>query len=141
MCAPLCHNRPLLALPHLKAVAKAIHVPVRRREEAATAPTMAVRAAAVNLAVVLRRNFDFQVSARVGCEKGGQAGRRWTAEVQVRTEPAYLCSCFVHFADCRPLRLCTRAWRTLGPRVKRLSERQARTPRRKVRCLLAIAEA
>ena len=49
--------------PALQAVAKAIHVPVRRREEAATAPTMAMRAAAVNLAVVLRRNFDFQVGA------------------------------------------------------------------------------
>ena len=44
-------------------MAKAIHVPVRRREEAATAPTMAMRAAAVNLAVVLRRNFEFQVGA------------------------------------------------------------------------------
>jgi predicted regulator of Ras-like GTPase activity (Roadblock/LC7/MglB family) len=43
-----------------QAVAKAIHVPVRRREEAAAAPTMAMKAAAVNLAVVLRRNFDFQ---------------------------------------------------------------------------------
>lgn len=40
-------------------------MPVRRREEAAAQPTMAMRAAAVNLAVVLRRNFDFQV--RAGC--------------------------------------------------------------------------
>ena len=44
----------------LQAVAKAIHVPVRRREDAAAAPSMAMKAAAVNLAVVLRRNFDFQ---------------------------------------------------------------------------------
>lgn len=51
-----------MALPIPQAVAKAIHVPVRRREEAAAAPTMAMKAAAINLAVVLRRNFDFQAS-------------------------------------------------------------------------------
>lgn len=52
-------------LPTQQAVAKAIHVPVRRREDPRDqggAPSMAMRAAAVNLAVVLRRNFDFQVS-------------------------------------------------------------------------------
>ncbi|KAI3425184.1 hypothetical protein D9Q98_008953 [Chlorella vulgaris] len=53
-----------------QAVAKAIHVPVRRREEAAAQPTMAMRAAAVNLAVVLRRNFDFQ-----GLEVPGDKGK------------------------------------------------------------------
>lgn len=42
-------------------MAKAIHVPVRRREEQVAQPSMAMKAAAVNLAVVLRRNFDFQV--------------------------------------------------------------------------------
>lgn len=40
-------------------------MPVRRREEAAAAPTMAMKAAAVNLAVVLRRNFEFQVGVAV----------------------------------------------------------------------------
>lgn len=47
----------------MQAVAKAIHVPVRRREEQVTQPSMAMKAAAVNLAVVLRRNFDFKVGA------------------------------------------------------------------------------
>ena len=50
-------------------MAKAIHVPVRRREEAVAQPTMAMKAAAVNLAVVLRRNFDFEV--------GGLGGVVW----------------------------------------------------------------
>ncbi|KAL4856977.1 E3 ubiquitin-protein ligase UPL1 [Chlorella vulgaris] len=60
-----------------QAVAKAIHVPVRRREEAAAQPTMAMRAAAVNLAVVLRRNFDFQgleVPGDKGKEPAGEQG-------------------------------------------------------------------
>lgn len=35
-------------------------MPLRRREEATAQPSMAMRAAAVNLAVVLRHNFDFQ---------------------------------------------------------------------------------
>ena len=43
------------------AVAKAIQTPVRRREELGTAPTMAMRAAAINMAVVLRENMRFKI--------------------------------------------------------------------------------
>ena len=43
------------------AVAKAIQTPVRRREELGTAPTMAMRAAAINMAVVLRENMRYKI--------------------------------------------------------------------------------
>lgn len=43
------------------AVAKAIQTPVRRREELGTAPTMAMRAAAINMAVVLRENMRYRI--------------------------------------------------------------------------------
>ncbi|KAK9833876.1 hypothetical protein WJX74_008569 [Apatococcus lobatus] len=43
------------------AVAKAIQTPVRRREELGTSPTMAMRAAAINMAVVLRQNMRYKM--------------------------------------------------------------------------------
>lgn len=40
------------------AIAKAIHTPVRRRDDTVPQPTFAMRAAALNLAVVLRANLQ-----------------------------------------------------------------------------------
>lgn len=52
------------------AIAKAIHTPVRRRDEAVPQPTFVMRAAALNLAVVLRSNlqppkYDYEYALQV----------------------------------------------------------------------------